>query len=195
VRIILLGPPGAGKGTQAARIVERLNLLHLSTGDMLRAAVRSGSDIGRQAKEAMERGDLVRDEIVVGAVIERIVQPDANEGFVLDGFPRTIAQAQSFDELLRAKRLTLDHVLELKVDELILLKRITTRAEDAKKRGEQVRADDNPEALKIRLGAYNEQTAPLVAYYRSRGLLRTVDGLQPIDAVTECCFKEIEVSR
>jgi adenylate kinase len=193
VRIILLGPPGAGKGTQAARIVEKLKLLHLSTGDMLRAAVRSGSKIGKQAKEAMERGDLVKDEIVVGAVMERIVQPDARRGFVLDGFPRTLAQAASFDAHLHTERLALDHVIELRVDEAILLDRITKRADEARRRGEQVRADDNAEALKIRLKAYNMQTAPLTAYYRSKGLLRAVDGLQPIDVVTECCFNEIEL--
>jgi adenylate kinase len=158
---------------------------------MLREAVRSGSEIGKRAKEAMVRGELVSDQIVVGAVIERVSQPDAKSGFVLDGFPRTITQAKAFDDLLQLEQSSLDHVIELRVDESILLERIMMRVAQAQQRGEQTRADDNPEALKIRLDTYNQQTAPLIDYYRLKGLLRTIDGLQPIDAVTEGCFQEL----
>ena len=180
MRIVLLGPPGAGKGTQANRIAERLHIPHLSTGDMLRAAVQSQTSIGKQAKVLMEKGELVPDELVVAAVVERISQPDAKHGFVLDGFPRTIAQASAFDEVF---------VIELKVDHDRLLERIVTRAREAAERGETVRADDNPEALGVRIDAYNRQTAPLAAYYRSKDLLRDVDGLQPMDAVTADLFQ------
>ncbi|MBS0527965.1 MAG: adenylate kinase [Proteobacteria bacterium] len=187
-----MGPPGAGKGTQAQRIVERFDIPHLSTGDMLRAAVQAETDIGRQAKQIMAEGGLVPDPLVVAAVIERISQPDSSGGFVLDGFPRTIGQAVSFDELLHAEAAELDYVVELKVDEKILLDRIETRARQAREEGQPVRADDNSEALKVRLDAYNEQTAPLIEYYRSRGNLRSVDGLQAIDAVTRDVFQAIE---
>ena len=189
MRIVLLGPPGAGKGTQANRIAERLHIPHLSTGDMLRAAVQSQTSIGKQAKVLMEKGELVPDQLVVAAVVERISQPDAKRGFVLDGFPRTIAQASAFDEVLHKKHLDLDCVIELKVDHDRLLERIVTRAREAAERGETVRADDNPEALGVRIDAYNRQTAPLAAYYRSKDLLRDVDGLQPMDAVTADLFQ------
>ena len=191
MRIVLLGPPGAGKGTQATRIAARLNILHLSTGDMLRAAVQSGSSIGKQAKAVMEKGELVPDQLVIAVVVERISQPDASRGFILDGFPRTIAQAAAFDEVLHQKQLDLDYVIGLKVDENRLLERIATRAREAAERGDTVRADDNPEALKIRIDTYNVQTAPLIAYYRSKRLLRDVDGLEPIDAVTASVFRVI----
>ena len=191
MRIVLLGPPGAGKGTQANRIAERLHIPHLSTGDMLRAAVQSQTSIGKQAKVLMEKGELVPDELVVAAVVERISQPDAKRGFVLDGFPRTIAQAGAFDEVLHKKHLDLDCVIELKVDHDRLLERIVTRAREAAERGETVRTDDNPEALGVRIDAYNRQTAPLAAYYRSKDLLRDVDGLQPMDAVTADLFQTI----
>jgi adenylate kinase len=191
MRIVLLGPPGAGKGTQAIRIAERLNILHLSTGDMLRSAVQSGTSIGQKAKAVMEKGELVPDQLVIAVVVERISQPDASRGFVLDGFPRTIAQATAFDEVLHEKHLDLDCVIGLNVDENRLLERVATRARDAAERGDAVRADDNPEALKIRIDTYNEQTAPLIAYYRSKELLRDVDGLEPIDAVTASVFRAI----
>jgi len=195
MRIVLLGPPGAGKGTQAIRIAEKLRIPHLSTGDMLRAAVRSETSVGRQAKPLMEKGELVPDRLVVAAVVERISQPDAGHGFVLDGFPRTIAQAQIFDELLRTAGIGLDHVISLEVDQPKLLERIETRARQAADRGEAVRADDNAEALKVRLDAYNEQTAPLIDYYDAKGLLRDVDGLQSIDAVSSEIFQVIGTDR
>jgi adenylate kinase len=184
MRIILLGPPGAGKGTQAVRIVERFGIPQLSTGDMLRAAVAAQTPIGLKAKEIMERGDLVPDDVVIGIVADRIGQDDAKRGFILDGFPRTVAQAEAFDALLAKKGLKLDGVVELKVDEGALIKRIETRAADAQARGEPVRKDDNPEVFKTRLTAYRTQTAPLSAYYRSKGTLKSVDGMKPIDEVT-----------
>jgi adenylate kinase len=192
MRIVLLGPPGAGKGTQAQRIIEKFGIPHLSTGDMLRAAVHAETGIGRKAKQIMAEGKLVPDELVVAAVIERIAQPDAKRGFVLDGFPRTIGQAAAFDDLLHAETAQLDRVIELRADEEILLDRIETRAREARQNGQTVRADDNHEALKVRLDAYNEQTAPLIEYYRSKGILRSIDGLQEIDAVTQDVFRAIE---
>jgi adenylate kinase len=192
MRIVLLGPPGAGKGTQAQRIVERFGIPHLSTGDMLRAAVQAETGIGRKAKAIMAEGKLVPDHLVVAVMIERISQPGSKHGFVLDGFPRTIGQAVAFDDLLRTEAAELDRVIELRADEKILLDRITARVRESKDRGQAVRADDNAEALKIRLHAYNEQTAPLVHYYRSRGVLKTVDGLQAIDAVTHDLFQAID---
>jgi adenylate kinase len=192
MRIVLLGPPGAGKGTQAQRIIEKFGIPHLSTGDMLRAAVHAETGIGRKAKQIMAEGKLVPDELVVAAVIERIAQPDAKRGFVLDGFPRTIGQATAFDDLLHTETAELDRVIELRADEEILLDRIETRAREARQNGRTVRADDNHEALKVRLDAYNEQTAPLIEYYRSKGILRSIDGLQEIDAVTQDVFRAIE---
>jgi adenylate kinase len=191
MRIVLLGPPGAGKGTQASRIAEKLDIPHLSTGDMLRAAVQSQTCIGKKAKVVMERGELVPDQLVVAAVIERIAQPDARRGFVLDGFPRTIAQAEAFDDLMHTEGLELDHVIELQVDDQILLSRVMTRAREARERGEQVRADDNQETLQTRLDAYEKQTAPLIDYYRSKDLLKCIDGLQPVDTVTEDVFRVV----
>jgi adenylate kinase len=191
MRIVVLGPPGAGKGTQASRIAEKLDIPHLSTGDMLRAAVQSRTCIDKKAKAVMERGELVPDQLVVAAVIERIARSDARRGFVLDGFPRTIAQAEAFDDLLHTRGLELDHAIELQVDEQILLTRVMARAREARERGEQVRADDNHETLRIRLDAYKKQTAPLIDYYRSKDILKSIDGLQPIDTVTENVFRVI----
>ena len=185
MRIILLGPPGAGKGTQAVRLVERLRIPQLSTGDMLRAAVAAGTPIGLKAKAIMDAGALVSDEIVVGIVADRIEQDDARSGFILDGFPRTVAQAEAFDAMLARKGLKLDAVIEFKVDETALVDRIVKRAKESEARGEVVRKDDNPEVFKARLDAYKAQTAPLSAYYAQKGMLKTVDGMRPIDEVTD----------
>ena len=184
MRLVLLGPPGAGKGTQATRLVAHLGIPQLSTGDMLREAVAARSPAGLRAAEIMSRGELVPDDVVIAVVSNRIDRPDASPGFILDGFPRTLPQAAALDRELAYRNANLDVVLELKVDEEALLKRIRGRAEEAAKRGEPVRNDDNPEAFKTRLDVYRRQTAPVSEYYRSRGLLKTVDGLEPIDVVT-----------
>ncbi|WP_262029957.1 adenylate kinase [Microvirga sp. Mcv34] len=185
MRMILLGPPGAGKGTQAVRLVERLGIPQLSTGDMLRAAVAAGTPVGLKAKAVMDRGDLVSDDIVVGIIADRIEEADARNGFILDGFPRTVAQAEAFDAMLAEKGLRLDSVIEFKVNEAELVDRIVKRAKETEARGEPVRKDDNPEVFKTRLEAYRNQTAPLSTYYESKGVLKTVDGMKPIDDVTE----------
>ena len=169
MRLILLGPPGAGKGTQAQRLVQKHGIVHLSTGDMLRAAVAAGTPVGLRAKSIMEAGQLVPDEVVVAIIADRIGQPDAKRGFVLDGFPRTVPQAEALDRLLAERGLKLDGVIELKVDEGILLKRIETRVAEMTARGEKLRADDNPEVLKGRLAAYRAQTAPLTEHYAGQG--------------------------
>lgn len=180
MRLILLGPPGAGKGTQAKFMVEEHGIAQLSTGDMLRAAVAAKTDIGLQAKEIMDRGDLVSDEIVVGIVSDRVDEADCAKGFILDGFPRTVAQAEALDVMLEKKGLKLDTVVELAVDEGILLDRIIRRAEET---AGGPRADDNAEALTKRLSVYREQTQPLIDYYRGVGLLRSVDGMQSMEDV------------
>ncbi len=185
MRLILLGPPGAGKGTQAQRLVQKHSIVQLSTGDMLRAAVAAGTPVGLRAKSIMEAGQLVPDEVVVAIIADRIDQPDCKRGFVLDGFPRTVPQAQALDRLLAERGLKLDGVIELKVDEGILLKRIETRVKEMTARGEKLRADDNPEVLKGRLAAHRAQTAPLTQHYAGLGQLKTVDGMAPIDAVTK----------
>ena len=184
MRLILLGPPGAGKGTQAQHLVAKYGLVQLSTGEILRAAIKAGTQIGRQAQEIIAGGNLVPDNLVVGIVEERIAQPDARKGFVLDGFPRTLPQAVALDNMLRAKGLALDAVLELRVDEAALIKRIESRIAEMKARGETLRDDDNAAVLHTRLKAYREQTAPLIAYYRGQGVLRTVNGMAPIPDVT-----------
>jgi adenylate kinase len=184
MRLILLGPPGAGKGTQAQRLVEAYGIVQLSTGDMLRAAVAAGTSIGLIAKSLMEAGSLVPDALVIQIVDERTNESDAQKGFILDGFPRTVAQAQALDVMLAAKKLKLDAVIELKVDETKLVTRIIKRASDAKAAGQPVRKDDDAEVFKTRLAAYHEQTAPLSQYYAGKGALKTVDGMQDVDAVT-----------
>jgi adenylate kinase len=184
MRLILLGPPGAGKGTQAQRLIAKHGIVQLSTGDMLRAAAAAGTPVGLRAKSIMDRGELVPDEVVVSIVADRIGQPDAKRGFVLDGFPRTVPQAQALDRLLAERGLTLDGVLELKVDEGILLQRIEKRVAEMTARGEKVRADDNPEVLRGRLAAYRARTAPLAGYYAERDMLKSVDGMAAIEKVT-----------
>jgi adenylate kinase len=183
MRIVLLGPPGAGKGTQAKELVSKYGIVQLSTGDMLRAAVAAGTPIGLKAKDIMARGALVPDEVVVAIVADRIDQPDAKRGFILDGFPRTVPQAEALDRMLGEKGLRLDGVVALEVDPDILVRRIASRVEEMRTRGEPLRPDDNPEVLKQRLAAYQAQTAPLVDYYRSKGALRAVDGMASISDV------------
>ncbi|HMK89411.1 MAG TPA: adenylate kinase [Methylocystis sp.] len=184
MRLILLGPPGAGKGTQAARLVARHGIVQLSTGDMLRAAVAAGTVLGRQAKAIMDAGNLVPDALVIELIDQRIDAEDARGGFILDGFPRTVAQAQALDALLAKKGLGLDAVIELVVDEAALLKRVENRVRETKAKGGAVRADDNPESLKTRLEAYRKQTAPVSCYYSEQGELKQVDGMAPIDEVS-----------
>ncbi|BBE71679.1 adenylate kinase [Oharaeibacter diazotrophicus] len=184
MRLILLGPPGAGKGTQAQRLVERHGIVQLSTGDMLRAAVAAGTEIGKKAKAVMDAGQLVSDDIVIGIVADRIDEPDAKAGFVLDGFPRTVAQAEALEAMLAEKALKLDAVIEFKVDESKLVDRIVNRAEQAKASGQPVRKDDNPEVFVKRLDEFRALTAALTPFYRERGLLRQVDGMAPMDTVT-----------
>jgi adenylate kinase len=185
MRLVLLGPPGAGKGTQASRIAKRFGIPQLSTGDMLREAVAAATPLGLRTKHIMDSGELVPDEVVIAVVADRIDRADAAKGFVLDGFPRTVPQAEALDRELRARGVGLDAILELEVNEDVLLVRIRGRAEQAADQGQSVRRDDNPEVFKTRLKAYRAQTAPVTEYYRSQGLLKIVDGLQPIDVVTE----------
>lgn len=182
MNLILLGPPGAGKGTQAKRLEEKFGIVQLSTGDMLRAAVASGSELGRKAKAIMDAGDLVPDSIVVAMISERVDQPDCAEGFILDGFPRTVAQAEALDAMLAEKGLKIDHVIELAVDEKILFDRIRTRVAETPE--SERRADDNEETLRNRLGVYHEQTAPIIPYYKASGALKSVDGMASIDEVS-----------
>lgn len=193
MRLIMLGPPGAGKGTQASRLAVQLAVPQLSTGEMLRTAVAKGSPVGLAAKGVMARGDLVSDAIVIDCVLERIAEPDAAKGFILDGFPRTLGQAKAFDAEMAKTDAGLDAVLELKVVEAALLDRIIYRAREAKAAGQPIRPDDNPEALKVRLDAYRAQTEPLSAYYRDAGLLRTINGLLPIDQVTSQLLRALRL--
>ena len=184
MKLILLGPPGAGKGTQAQRLVAKHGIVQLSTGDMLRAAVKAGTPVGLKVKDIMDRGELCPDDIVVAIIAERIAQADAKNGFILDGFPRTVHQAEALEHMLHEKGLDLDGVVELRVDEGALLRRIESRIKETLERGEPLRKDDDPEVLKTRLDAYRRQTAPLIDHYREKGLLRVVDGMRPIDEVT-----------
>jgi adenylate kinase len=189
MRLILLGPPGAGKGTQAQRLVAKHGLVQLSTGDMLRAAVNAGTPVGLRAKDIMARGELVPDDVVVEIVSDRIDQPDARRGFILDGFPRTVPQAHALDRMLKEKGVKLDAVIELRVDEGILRQRIEKRIAEMQARDEALRPDDNPEVLRRRLWAYREQTAPLVAYYQLQSVLRGVDGMAAIPEVSSAIDK------
>ena len=183
MRLILLGPPGAGKGTQATRLVETYAIPQLSTGDMLRAAVAAGTPVGLKAKAVMEAGALVSDAIVIDIVADRITEPDAKNGFILDGFPRTVGQAEALDRMLAAKGLTLDAVIELVVDQDALVERIMKRARDAAAAGQPVRKDDDPEVFKTRLAAYNRDTAVVAPYYEKIGKLKRIDGMRPVDEV------------
>jgi adenylate kinase len=184
MRLILLGPPGAGKGTQAQRLVARHGIIQLSTGEMLRAAAAAGTPVGLQAKEIMAGGGLVSDEIVIGIISDRLDQPDMKNGFILDGFPRTVPQAAALDELLKRKHIKLDAVVELRVNESALLQRVETRVAEMRARGEEVRIDDTPEVLAKRLAQYRSLTEPLIHYYSERRKLLTVDGMMTIEQVT-----------
>lgn len=207
MKIILLGPPGAGKGTQADRLKNFLGIPKLSTGDMLRAAVAEGSEVGKKADAVMKAGQLVSDDIMIEMIAERIQRPDCRDGFILDGFPRTITQAKALDEMLNKLRIVIGYVIEIKVDAAALVERISNRY-SCKKCGEgynkifkptqkadtcdvcgshefSQRADDRAETVAARLEQYNAQTAPLLPYYRDKGVLKSVDGMQPIDQVTE----------
>lgn len=185
MRLILLGPPGAGKGTQAQRLVAKHGIVQLSTGDMLRAAVKAETQTGLEAKEVMDRGDLVPDATVVKIVADRIDEPDCANGFILDGFPRTTAQADALGQMLSDKHLALDAVLQFTVDETVLVKRVVNRARETVAAGGTPRADDTAEAMTKRLQVYRDQTEPLIAYYADKSLLRVIDGMGPIDVVAE----------
>lgn len=191
MRIILLGPPGSGKGTQAQLLVRRYGIVQLSTGEMLRAAVAAGTPVGLKAKEIMASGGLVPDDVVVGIISDRIDQPDARNGFILDGFPRTVPQAEALDELLKHKHLKLDAVIELRVNESALLSRVETRVAQMRERGEEVRLDDTPEVLTKRLANYRSQTEPLIHYYSERRKLSTIDGMMAIDEVTRAIHRQL----
>jgi len=184
MRLILLGPPGAGKGTQAQRLVQNHGIVQLSTGDMLRAAVAAQTPTGLIAKDIMASGGLVPDEVVVSIIADRIEQDDARHGFILDGFPRTVPQAEALDALLKKKKLKLDAVIELRVNESALLARVEKRVAEMLERGESVRADDTPEVLSKRLSNYRAQTEPLVHHYSDKRKLITIDGMMPIEEVT-----------
>jgi adenylate kinase len=184
MRLILLGPPGAGKGTQAQRLVHKHGIVQLSTGEMLRAAVATQTPVGLKAKDVMASGGLVPDDIVIGIISDRIEQPDAAKGFILDGFPRTVPQAEALDRLLKSKGLKLDAAVELRVNESALLQRVEARVEEMRARGEEVRIDDTPEVLSKRLASYRTLTEPLVHYYSEKRKLVTIDGMMTIEHVT-----------
>jgi adenylate kinase len=183
MRLILLGPPGAGKGTQAARIVAKYGVPHLSTGDMLRAAVAAGTEIGKKAKSVMESGGLVSDDIMIGIIADRIAEPDAKKGFILDGYPRTLPQAEALDKMLDDKGVKLNAVIRFVVDQDKLVERILKRAAEARAAGQPVRKDDDPEVFKTRLAAYNRDTAIVAPYYKAKRMIRRIDGMQAIDKV------------
>jgi adenylate kinase len=184
MRLILLGPPGAGKGTQAKKLIDRFGIPQLSTGDMLRAAVAAQTEVGMKAKEIMSAGKLVSDEIVIQIVADRIEEPDCVNGFILDGFPRTLVQADAVDAMLKEKGQVLDVAIELVVDDAAMVGRILRRAEEARAAGQAVRKDDNAEVYADRLRAYYKSTAPLIGYYHAKGKLKSIDGMAPMGDVT-----------
>ena len=184
--LILFGAPGCGKGTQALRLVEERGLVQLSSGEMLRSAIAAGSELGLRAKEIMDRGDLMSDDIIVGMVAERLDAPDCANGVILDGFPRTVAQAKALDKMLSARGIGIDHVIEIKVDEASLFARIENRAVESG----GARSDDNADTLRNRLAVYHENTAPLLPYYEAQGLLRSVDGMASVEGVA-CRVAEV----
>lgn len=192
MRLILLGPPGAGKGTQAKILVEAYGIPQLSTGDILRAAIAAKTPLGLEAKQVMDRGDLVSDVIVNGIVSDRLDAEDCKNGFVLDGFPRTIAQAEALDRMLTQKGMKLDAVIEITADADTLVRRIVNRALESAAKSGSVRTDDNEDVVRNRLNVYREQTAPLVDYYRRHGLLKSVDGMAPIDDVTAAIRRAVQ---
>ena len=192
MRLIFLGPPGAGKGTQAKLLTERHGIPQLSTGDMLRAAIAAKSELGRKVEAVLAKGDLVSDEIVIGIIDQRLNQPDAIQGAVFDGFPRTIPQAEALDKLLEGRGKKIDLVIELKVDETVLLNRAAQRAKETIAKGGTPRADDTPETVKNRLDVYRKNTAPLVAFYKTQGKVVTVDGMAPIAEVTQAIAKALD---
>ena len=189
--IILLGPPGAGKGTQAERLVAGRGMVQLSTGDMLREAKTSGTEMGRRVAEVMERGALVTDDIVIGLIDEKLAK-GAPGGFIFDGFPRTLKQADALADLLAQKGLTLDAVIELVVDDTALVGRIVKRAEDARAKGQPVRKDDTPEVFEVRLREYYKNTAPLIGYYWAKKSLRQIDGMAEMDVVSASIAKVLD---
>jgi adenylate kinase len=196
--LILFGPPAAGKGTQAARLKQTHKIAHLSTGDMLRAAIAAGTEVGKRAKAIVDKGDLVPDEVVVGIIGDRIKEPDCANGFILDGFPRTVNQAKALDDLLKGRTLEVNVVIVIEVDEVALIKRVENRANDARAKGQPVRADDDPETFKKRLAVYKAETAPVLPYYKAQGKTKQVDGMQSIDEVTaqiEAVLKAAKASK
>ena len=182
MNIVLFGAPGAGKGAQAERIASLYGMIHLSTGEMLRSAISSGSALGARAKEVIGRGELISDDIIVKIVNARMDEDDCVNGVILDGFPRTVAQAEALDEMLAGKGLTLDHVIEIEVDEVALFARIKNRASERRRTG-TARSDDSAEILRKRLEVYHQNSAPLLPYYRAKGLLRSVNGMVSIEGV------------